>query len=635
MFISHRFKSERCLECKRRKKKCEIVGEKCAYCERTGNKCQFQSIKEFSCNNKPTRRISKKKGVKSKRKISYVITTIGRPIIFVPLRSINNTIGSPLLHEDTILVNAWNNDTIAGHSITLFDFILSSKRVDLVRADACDNKKSKTSIATAIDHMPKNIISMNAKGKKSLASKVSKDSSISLDEISLEINIKSLKNVLFIAEASISKDRKHTKFVNLPESISGQFSEFLFNHYCAVSCENKRIDDSKISILRVCHPLIFGNVTVLKCILILSFYDLLRINEDSSKLLEKKKGIHAMHIQVLGELKERLNYFSSVCCDHSLLCVLLLLTIELINGSKGTLWRKLQKLTFSMITLRGGVEKLSSNITGLCLLKLLTISLSTGMSVQNLDRNNDYVFSLKEFFSSMHANNQFEFFDNFNYKSSLTLIELKEVVVIYGHISSLQRLMSVSLSANRDENTWTSERFMTYDSVSSANLGLVLQDAEKLEKHIEIYNKENSLTNASRCHDIQIIFALKVSKLYIYQEIYHQVSMSPMTILLVEELLKDADSLFNILESLEEHEANDITIIILPLFCLGVDLISKDVRDWYFDKLHQLLVKTKRKMIKTSIELLQMVWNLNRDGTLFVDWIPLADLSRSCISLTC
>ena len=31
MFITHRFKKERCLEGKRRKKKCESVGEKCTY----------------------------------------------------------------------------------------------------------------------------------------------------------------------------------------------------------------------------------------------------------------------------------------------------------------------------------------------------------------------------------------------------------------------------------------------------------------------------------------------------------------------------------------------------------------------------------------------------------------------------
>lgn len=117
--------------------------------------------------------------------------------------------------------------------------------------------------------------------------------------------------------------------------------------------------------------------------------------------------------------------------------------------------------------------------------------------------------------------------------------------------------------------------------------------------------------------------------------VYHQASGSPKTILLVKELLIKAESVFDVFKSIHEHEVNSMTVMILPLFCLGVDLISKDVRDWYIDKLNQLLVKTKRKMIKTSIELLQKVWNLNRDGTLFLDWISLSAANCSYISLTC
>ncbi|CAG88677.2 DEHA2F00330p [Debaryomyces hansenii CBS767] len=580
------------------------------------------------------KKVPKRKEVNSKRQFSTVITSIGIPLIFVPLRSITTTIGSPLLQEDTKVVNAWNHDTIAGHSISLFDFLLSSKRVDLVKADACnDEKELERSIINAIDHLPKNIISKNREGRKYSIAKASRVSGILLDDVNLEVNTTSLRNVLYVAEASISREIKHTKFVNLPESISGKFSEYLFNHYRVVSCGNQKFEDSKISILRVCLPLIIGNITVLKCVLVLSFYDLL--NGDSPELLEKENEMHALHVQVLEELKDRLNYYSSVCCDHSLLCVLLLLTIELINGANGPLWRKLQKLSLSMIALRGGVKRISSNITGLCLLKLLTMSLSTGISIQSLDSNNGDALSFKDFSSSMSTNNQFQFFDNFNYKSSLTLNELKEVIEIYGHISSLQSLMSVSLDANRNKHFWTPEHFMKYKSVSSANLIRVLQNAEKLEKHISIRCKETHLNNTSRCHEIQMTFALNVSKLYIYQMVYHQASGSPKTILLVKELLIKAESVFDVFKSIHEHEVNSMTVMILPLFCLGVDLISKDVRDWYIDKLNQLLVKTKRKMIKTSIELLQKVWNLNRDGTLFLDWISLSAANCSYISLTC
>lgn len=635
MLVTHRFKKERCLECKRRKKKCEVKGEKCVYCEKSGKRCQFQDIKEFTRKKELTKKVLKGNEVGSNSKYSDVITSIGIPIIFVPVRSINNTIGSPLLHEDTKLVNVWNHDSIIDGSISLFDFILSSKRVNFVEAGACDVKGCESSITTSMHYLPDNILSIANKGKKISSGKSSNVVSSSLDDIDLEINVANLRNVLFIAEASISTEIEENKFVNLPESISGQFSDFLFNHYCVVSCENQKSDDTKVTVLRICLPLIFGNITVLKCILVLSFYDLLRIDENSPQLIEKKCEIHAMHLEILGELKERLNYYSSVCCDHSLLCILLLLTIELVNGARGKLWKKLQKLTLSMVALRGGVEKLASNITGLCLLKLLTMTLATGMSIQNLENDTGDSLSLKDFFFCINTKNEFEFFDNFNYRPSLTLNGLKDVIEIYGHISTLQSLMSVSIGANKKDNIWASDRVMRYDSVSSANLIKVLQDAEILERRVRMHNKGVDSDRISLWHKVQITFAFNVSTLYIYQLIYQQAATSPKTILVVKELLAEVESLFNVFESVQEHEMKDMTIIILPLFCLGVDLISRDIRQWYLDKLRQLLTKTKRKMLRTSIDLLQQVWNLNRNGTLFVDWISLSDLNSAYISLTC
>lgn len=631
----HQFKRKRCLECKRRKKKCEVTGKKCTHCEKTGKKCQFQDIKELKRKKELTKKDLNRNKIDSKCNYSNIISTNGIENIFIPVRSINNTAGSPLLYEYTKLVNVWNHDAIVDGSISLSDFILSGKRVNFVKADAFDVKSCENVATATINHLITRVRSSARKDKQFLADRTSKVLASSLDDIDLEISIPNLKNILFIAEASVSSEIKDSNFINLPESISGRFSDFLFKHYCTVSYENQKFDDKKISALKVFLPLIFGNITVLKCILVLSFYDLLRINQNSPQLLRKKNEIHAIHVQILSELRERLNYYSSVCCDHSLLCVLLLSTIELVNGARGALWKKLQKLTFSMIALRGGVEKLSSNITGLCLLKLLTMMLSTGMSIQNLESNNGVSLSLKDFFYSINDNNDYEFFDNFNYRASLTLNQLKEVTKTYGHISTLQSLISVSLDANKKENALVPKNFIRYDTVSSENLVKVLQDAETLERRLRERNKEIDSNQLPFCHKLQFTFAFKVSTLYLYQLIYRQTSTSPKTILLVKLLLREAENVFNVFESIQEHELQNMSILILPLFCLGVDLITKDTREWYLDKLCHLLTRTKREMIRTSIQLLQLVWNLNRNGSFFVDWISLSDLNSTYLTLTC
>ncbi|ODV85605.1 hypothetical protein CANARDRAFT_28368 [[Candida] arabinofermentans NRRL YB-2248] len=675
-------KKKRCAECKRRKKRCDGDGSRCNYCEKRGIECIIESVHivQYTGQQRRKTRIEKIEKSSSQRSfpplIDFVSTSpkslnkmsdtttppsvvardtksmitpnsppksvqdafnelsgTGIPVVYLPTRKIIQTSNStPTVHDDTEQITVYNDEAILDSNFSLYDFILSATRVQLVDSYPCDVDKDRVRLAkdSELFKQEQNVSRSNispwiSTPMSSTASIVSPSNSVDLNRdleaTDLSIDIAKLKNVVFIQEAAVTNDDKAESFVNLPDTITREFADDLFKHFCNVCQERDPTKPSSINVLKVCLPLILGNITVLKSVLLVAYYDRMSDEANHTEFLISMKGpMKDIHLGVLAELQQRLIYLTSVCCDHTIYLVLLLLTIEVINGANGSLYGKLITLGQNLVSLRGGVTKLASNVTGVCLLKLLLTHFSVGRSFLMNELECGDPLSLKDFFYILDYSDQMEFFDNFNCSSRLSLSDMKQVVGIYGHITLLQNLAAISYDANHKGSDTSLKIYGNYESVSSANLEMVLQESDSLEREIDLALNGDFPPNISMLHQLQLRFALHASSLYLYQSIYRQISLSPKTVFTVKLLLAEAVNLFEYYKTSSQEEAKNSTVFHLALFLLGVDLVSRGKREWYKTELLSLYNLTKKSMIKTCVSLLEQVWKLNPEGSTFVDW---------------
>lgn len=718
-------KRGRCDECKRRKKKCVGDGPICDFCQKKGLQCNnYDALQIFQFEG-PKRKKSKSSATKSPNELKKAIEEssisptgpqTGRismnshkftpssliqlikqnlpkdqnnslsdngigmgksPSIYLPTRKWENSTSNgetPILHDETT-IKFLDNETTVPKQFSLFDFLLSSARIEIFDLATCHLEelvsfekidkflKSSKSKKTIDDLKQRGYLVASRTSNMTPGSPLSPSqkspavgepfyNSEPIDNIEFTINLENLKSHYYVQKAAVADDVEHEnkRFANLPVSIDPQFADELFKRFCAISqeasCSNELdqlyslsdfdgvhsgIQESvKINFLKICFPLIFGNVTVLKCVLVVSYYHWQHKDPSNKLLLSKRDSIRNLHGEVLREIQQRLTNCFSLCCDHSLLCVLILLSVEVENGLRSSLWRKLLKLARDMISLRGGVSKLLEDSTGLCLLKLLSIHLSVSglFSVESIDFDNSVdSISLVDFFAILDSHPQLDYFDNLNYYSVLGLNDIKSIVRTYGHITQLYHLSAVSYDANNDsmDRDASLKQYGDYEIVSMTNLELVLNESETLEKQIlKIFKTSHWSTKLIPLHHkIQSTFAQKTALLYLYQMVYRQTPLSPKTILVVKGLITDAEQLFE--EFRNPAESRKSVLFILPLFLLGVDIVSTNKRNWYSRELNNLYQSTHKEPLMTCIDLLEKVWKMNAFGTTFVDWRALCE----------
>lgn len=596
------------------------------------------------------------------------------PQIYLPRQKLEpsnpNSSDPPILHDE-IIIKVFSSETVIPKEFSLLDFLLSSTRVNFVDLSTCHLEEpvsfSEIEKLLKVSRSKKTMDILKEKGylvssktsnlRDAPPSPISPDSSTkslvafkSKKDVDFTIDLENLRTNFFIQQGSVAEEveTEHQRFSNLPDFIEPEFADELFQRFCAISQETsystldlgslpnyeEPFETSKeyvrINFLKVCFPLIFGNISVLKCVLIISYYRWKNIDPTNEYLLQKEKFIEELHLGVLEELQHRLTNCFSICCDHSLLCVLLLLSTEVVIGLRGSLWGKLLKLSRDMIVLRGGVPKLLETLTGLCLLKLLSVHLSVGglfsFDVNEID-NATHSLSLADFFHIIDSHHQLDFFDNLNYYSKLGLNDMKDIMRTYGHITQLYNLSVISYDANNENGQNSLKRYGNYESVSLTNMELVLSDAETLEKDIQQYSTISQLgdnINLPHHHKSQAKFAQKASLLYLYQMVYRQTSFSPKTVLAVKDLVKEVEQLFDELQNLSIEESQRSVIFIMPFFLLGVDLISNHKRNWYKEELERLYLTTKKAPLMTCVELLEKVWEINATGSIHVDWKAIA-----------
>lgn len=592
------------------------------------------------------------------------------PIIYLPQRKLiisNSTSETPILADESE-VKAYSKEDTIPKAFSLLDLLLSSTRVDFIDLSTChldepvsfaeiEKFLKATKFKNTMDLLKEKGYLISSKTSNLRDEPLSAESSPhpstvsltkpvfkSMEDVDFKIDLENLKTHFFIQQAAVDDEveNENKKFANLPEFIDPNFADLLFQKYCAISQEvnySKSLDLSsfpdyldgsieskdyvKINSLKICFPLIFGNVTVLKCVLVVSYYRWRNTDPTNELLLKHEQSIKDLHLGIMEELQGRLGHCSSISCDHSLFCVLLLLSTEVIKGLRTPLWRKLLKLMRDMIVLRGGVPRLSENLTGLCMLKLLSVHLSVGglfsFDANEID-NSENSLSLADFSHIIDAHHQLDFFDNLSFYSNLGLNDMKDVIKTYGQITQLYNLSVVSYDANtrRDSDNAMS----SYGSVSLTNLELVLQETESIEQELKQLDEDLFIEDSTilQHQTSQMIFAQKASLLYLYQLVYKQNSTSPKTILAIKELVKDAEDLFDELQNLSFEETQGLVLFIMPFFIVGVDLVSLNTRTWYKDELLKLYENTKKMPLLTCIEILEEVWARNTTGSLHVDW---------------
>lgn len=665
MFTKQYVNKRRCNECKRRKKKCLISSDSCDYCLQKGLICTFpDNVLNFNPANGKV--IKKRRGSSSVIKFNNpsnddrLVTTIVPdafsyqfhflsqckffpndylyPKIFIPLgNSLIRKNGIPIVNDDKVSVNVLNKDMIILKDFTPSTYVMSSLRIKNIKEKSNVEKDRKTIERLANSTLKNKFVQFLQKNNITFSSRehiLDKDvipNIKSLDEINLYVDFKNLRNVFMIEEPAIPTNSKNKSFKNLPSFMNAELANSLFEYFCSICTDElPQASGSNVSMLTVCLPLILGNLTTMKAVLLWSYYHKLHNNTDDNSLIAIMPQMKQLHLNALFELSKRLKYYISVSCDHSIFCVFLFLTIEVINGAKGTLWGKLQNLAQSMISLRGGVRELCQTLTGDCIMKLLLNYLCTEVSTEIISLS----FSFSDLKYVCDHNNDHEFFDNIISKSALTLANFKNVVQFYFRVSILRGLLSPSLGLDKRSlgGEEISEK-INYDIISESNIERIMYESSILEMEIKYAVFEE--LKVTKLNHIQIVFASNACVLYLFQAIYRQSSLSPKTILTIKSLKADAENILKKLKNMTECESRHTTVFILPIFCYGVDLVGVHNRSQFINDLNDIYKLTKKEMIKSAIDLLWLVWEKNSEGQVFVDWKAISTSQQINISLCC
>ncbi|CDR47902.1 CYFA0S39e00342g1_1 [Cyberlindnera fabianii] len=461
----------------------------------------------------------------------------------------------------------------------------------------------------------------------------------SFDEVDFTVNVPNLSTDYFVEKAGITLEDGKRKFCDVigDGSLNEVISTVLFNQFCGITPIDKATveqttPDEKMtsppenhdssttisrSYLSVVLPLVAGNATVLKASMLLGYYHWMQENPDDM-LSVLSDDMHRLHLEVVTELQERLTNTTSLCCDHTIMCTILLLNLEHLLGFRSSLWQKLLVLLHNLIKFRGGVKELTSTLTGMCLLRIMSGTLCMGMlSFVPESMETHEVINLIDFAYLLDTKPHYQFYDMVNTRPDLVWGNMKELLRSYANVFQMHNLSGISYFANMKDPD--GERFGDYGSVSVQNLEYAVTNSEKLAKQIVKTIETMNMESMQQKYQVQYKFALKSSLLCLYQMVFRFNSLTPKTVLMVRDLLVDVESVFAELEQLSNMELKDTLVFVLPLFVLGVDIVSQTRRAWYKENMEKLYERSKKECLKTCLEMLKAVWDLNVTGLTYID----------------
>lgn len=654
-------KKRRCQSCVRSKRRCVVqVGSKaCDLCLKKGIICVIDNIAIKRYNPKPTIQSHQKAQDLKKLSPMSLSTLISKslnadehesyadnllisltPKVYLPITTVNSDGNVPVIIEKTDECVP-DEGLVIPKEFSLSDFVLSSIRVrslgkqkftfedplGKISEDAKVNKQLGQNGYHIVDkHSPS-----NSKEENEIMFN-------SFSEVEFKIETDRLKRMYYLPQAGVQllengSIKLDTDIIDLPSEII----ELLFKKMCQENYEDPITDlqsgRKMVNWMHVCLPLIIGNHTALGASIVLSYYRCIQqsitSDVDEIELLKSYElQIEKLHLKLLSEIQTRLNHVSSICCDHSIFIILVLINVEVLKGCKDSVYGKLLKLCSSLVGFRGGFSKIAKTLTGLCMIKLLSCHLPFVDLIEDDSKlNSNFSSSLKftEYEVIFGSNyKDIDFYDNQNFNQNFGSSDIEMVIKIFAKVSHFRNLVNVSCDANV-----SSISEFEYENVTQLTLDHALKEVANLEDNISKLIAK--LTAKNDFSELQNCLALGSAKLLIYQTVYRQQSRSPKTLLLVKELLEISQKIMD--KYLNSIIDSDTKIFLLPFFILGVSLVSQQSREWLQAFLRKLYTCSNRKNINTAVEALTEIWEMDSMGTKIVDWEALLKLMGISICL--
>lgn len=464
----------------------------------------------------------------------------------------------------------------------------------------------------------------------------------SLTGRSLMIDTNNLKNEMFIeaptlcgrivTDKSNNPLKYQANFINLPSYISTETTELLFDNFCNMIaqetnkylfCTNPKDGKAWMNftrlLLNVYLSLAFSNITVFKAILLWSACNISSAQKSCHLVSKSTEAlplqIESLHEDIINDLERRLSYFCATCCDHTIAIVILLL--ETGNFSAvidPKYWLNLTTLMLKIVSLRGGVTRLSESSNGLFFAKIFSFQFFSGYGYNLLKNNIDYL-NIENIHSIYNI--------PLNLNSNLYYDFMKKITSAVGEVLHLCSLLKMAKHSGANGNGFSH----SYDSLNSFNISRVLDEAREIETRLVLtevpkFEVQDMLLSCEEMDKIAV-FLKESTFLLLHQLVYNIPSVSTLTLLQVKKLIPILQEVFTFYQAKGDTSMN--IYMILPIFTVGCDIIGQETRSWYMENLKQLHKVTKQEKLLTVILLIRKIWSVNEDGSSFIFWPEVAE----------
>ncbi|CCE84128.1 Piso0_004731 [Millerozyma farinosa CBS 7064] len=450
------------------------------------------------------------------------------------------------------------------------------------------------------------------------------------------VNVDELKNELFMEAPSLVRMgssmeglQGHTLLFIAPRQISSSDIEMLFNFFCMnfpketskAFYESSKEDSTTYSIyakevLEVLIPLSLSNMTVFKAMLYWSGSYLLGLGRQTY-YPDSCHNISSLKAEIIESLNVRLLYRSSICCNHTLAILMILLDLEKLKSKVDTEeWVNLTGMMIKLISLRGGLNKLIETQPGKVLAKIFTTYFFTHSGYNLLNYQVHYIDmdDLQSFFSLYDTP-----------RPSIYYKVLTEIFTIFGETMHMYTLLKVAKYGNRDET----EKRYSCDSFTISNVRKVVQEAQVLQHRLEklaIPDENYNNDIQSEYLNLSAYIARKSSLLSIYQLLYNVTSMSALIMVELDKILPYCDRYIHLHEVCHsQKEVSFEFILVIPFLVIGGNIIDSKQREFYGKRLGTLYDVTKHPKLLSVINLLQIIWKINRSDAKFIPWPEIAE----------
>ncbi|CAH6723594.1 hypothetical protein CLIB1444_17S00342 [[Candida] jaroonii] len=641
----------RCSICKHQNKRCDLKPgkDRCSYCEKKDLVCEIPQFRTILYQGPPKR---KERSLSEIHKMAELIHKDQHPNLDLKESIILNYLGfsiqqSPdLKHVSTIRSNGFF--AVYEKKVVISEFVdghvLDEEITEIPLVDDNTNFEKKTGelygIAindaykyfTAFPEYTETDFSNNL---LELSFEHTKTGSVVKIEEELplvgDIDTIELKNELFLEGPALVvdkydfKDKTPTfrtiqgKFIDIPEYISSSQVEILLNNFCIHFPQEtskllyatnplETLRDHTSKVLTTYLTLAFSNVVVLKCILLWSAHCM------ELKGHPKFEFKHQLKNEIVVGFNSRMNYITSICCDHTLAIEYLLYDIQVLeNEIKPEFWYNLNCLVIKSMSMRGGLQKLVESTNGQVFRKIFCLHYFTrfSYSILKYDISSLEIDDVQTIFNIPAVDNQSSYYNAF-----------KDICAVVVESFHLYGLMKLARNSNHLNDV---DPLQKYEALSSSNVTDILNRCDDLEKRMTNMvipsNEEPMQIKGENMRHILEFMKLAASLIF-HQLIYNYTSTSPFTLLRMKDAIRMLTKIFDIYVN---DGDNAKIMIILPIFIVGCDISDPFYRNWFMENLDKLYSVKRHAKYMTMKRLIEKVWEINRDGNTWVSWPDIAE----------